>query len=59
MNKIFPEGTWEGKYSFGLKKKKFEIPFPIVKIIHGEVSDVNGHLAILDRLFFLFLIMNS
>lgn len=52
MNKVFPAGPWEGKYSFGLKKK-IVIPFPIVKIIHEEVNDVNGHFAILDEFVFL------
>lgn len=38
-----------GEIQFWIKGKKNSIPFPIVKIIPKEVSDVNGHFAILDK----------
>lgn len=41
-----------GEIQFGIKEKII-IPFPIVKIIHGDMNDVNGHFAILDKVVFL------
>lgn len=49
----FPRGHMGGEIQFWIKEKNFLIPFPIVKTIHGAVSDVNGHFAILDKVVFL------